>query len=134
MLEGLACIALAVYFEARSEPLAGQMAVAQVVINRMADNRWPNEPCGVVKDGPVNSKGVPLRHRCQFSFYCDGKPETIHEHEAWRTAEEVAEAAMQSTIDITEGSLYYHTPDVNPKWRYTKTEVIQIGNHIFYSE
>jgi len=68
MLEGLACIAMAVYFEARSEPLAGQMAVAQVVINRMADNRWPDNPCGVVHEGPTNSKGIPLRHRCQFSF------------------------------------------------------------------
>lgn len=134
MLEGLACIAMAVYFEARSEPIAGQLAVAQVVINRTMSDRFPDTPCEVVTQGAVNKAGQPIRNRCQFSFWCDGKKEAIHNHEAWRTAEEVASAALAATLDITEGATFYHTPDVSPSWRHGKIKTVQLGHHIFYKD
>jgi spore germination cell wall hydrolase CwlJ-like protein len=133
MLESLACLAMAIYFEARSEPIAGQLAVAQVILNRTTSNRFPDTPCEVVKQGPVRNS-QPVRHKCQFSFWCDGKKETVRNHDAWQTAEEVARAAMIAPIDITEGATFYHTPDVSPAWRYTKSLTVQIGQHIFYKE
>jgi spore germination cell wall hydrolase CwlJ-like protein len=135
MLEGLACLALAVYFEARGEPVAGQLAVAQVVINRARSTKFPDTLCEVVKQGPTyKGSGHPVKHKCQFSFWCDGKPEIIHDHQAWQTAEEVAKAAMQTPLDITEGATFYHATSVDPKWRYTKTLTVRLGQHIFYKE
>jgi len=133
MLESLACLAMAIYFEARSEPIAGQLAVAQVILNCTASSRFPDTPCEVVKQGPLRN-GQPVRHKCQFSFWCDGKKETVRNHNAWQTAEEVARAAMIAPIDITEGATFYHTPDVSPAWRHTKDLTIQIGQHVFYKE
>ena len=109
MLEGLACIAMAVYFEARSEPVAGQLAVAQVIINRVEDDKYPDTPCEVVTQAVLDKSGQPVKHKCQFSFWCDGKSEEIKEHKAWVKAEEIARASLFAPLDITEGSLYYHT-------------------------
>jgi spore germination cell wall hydrolase CwlJ-like protein len=135
MLEGLACLALAVYFEARGEPVAGQLAVAQVVINRARSTKFPDTPCEVVKQGPTyKGSGHPVKYKCQFSFWCDGKPEIIHDHQAWQTAEEVAKAAWRTSLDITEGATFYHATSVDPKWRYTKTLTVRLGQHIFYKE
>ena len=135
MLEGLACLALAVYFEARGEPVAGQLAVAQVIINRAESTKFPNTPCEVVKQGPTyKGTGRPVKHKCQFSFWCDGKPEIILDHQAWQTAEEVAKAAWRTSLDITEGATFYHATSVDPKWRYTKTLTVRLGQHIFYKE
>jgi len=130
----IACLAMTIYFEARSEPIAGQLAVAQVVLNRSASDRFPDDPCDVVKQGVVNSKGQPIRNKCQFSFWCDGKKETVRNHLAWQTAEEVARAALAAPIDITEGATFYHTPDVSPAWRHTKIKTVQLGHHVFYRE
>jgi len=134
MINTIACLAMAVYFEARSEPIAGQLAVAQVVMNRTMSHRFPDNACDVVKQGVVNSAGKPIRNKCQFSFWCDGKKETVRDHDSWQTAEEVARAALSASIDITEGATFYHTPDVSPAWRHTKVKTVQLGNHIFYRE
>ena len=135
MLDGLACLALAIYFEARGEPVVGQLAVAQVVINRAGSTKFPNTPCEVVKQGLTHKgSGHPVKHKCQFSFWCDGKPEIILDRQAWQTAEEVAKVAMQTPLDITEGSTFYHATSVDPKWRYTKTLTVRLGQHIFYKE
>ena len=91
----LYCLAQNVYFEAKSEPLAGQYAVADVVLNRVNDTRYPNTICEVVKEGPIkeswktkqdtssimmmNAFIIQERHRCQFSWYCDGKPDTVRD-------------------------------------------------------
>ena len=134
MITTIACLAMAVYFEARSEPIAGQLAVAQVVLNRTMSHRFPDTACEVVKQGVVNSAGNPVKNKCQFSFWCDGKKETVRNNDSWKTAEEVARAALAASIDITEGATFYHTPDVSPAWRHTKVRTVQLGNHIFYRE
>ncbi len=134
MITTIACLAMAVYFEARSEPIAGQLAVAQVVLNRTMSHRFPDTACEVVKQGMVNSAGNPVKNKCQFSFWCDGKKETVRNNDSWKTAEEVARAALAASIDITEGATFYHTPDVSPAWRHTKVRTVQLGNHIFYRE
>lgn len=135
MIEGLACIALAVYFEARGEPIAGQLAVAQVITNRVKHDRYPNTPCEVIKQGPTyHGTAHPLKHRCQFSFYCDGRPERVTDMSAWRTAERVARTSVQTLIDVTEGAIYYHSVEVSPRWKYTMNVTVRIGRHIFYKE
>lgn len=130
------CLAMAIYFEARSEPIAGQLAVAQVVLNRVVDERHPDNICDVVLEGPVYPSGHPVKHRCQFSFWCDGKPERITDHEAWQTAMLMATVLTDPDclhIDITEGATFYHATNVSPRWRYTMRMTTQVGNHIFYT-
>ena len=127
------CLAMAIYFEARSEPVAGQLAVAQVVLNRVVDKRHPDTICDVVMEGPVYPSGHPVKYRCQFSFWCDGKPERITDHTAWQTALLVATAAKGSALDITEGATFYHATNVSPRWRYTMKVTVKIGSHIFYT-
>lgn len=135
MISAITCLAMAVYFEARSEPVAGQLAVAQVVLNRVDDKRYPNTVCEVVKEGPLYKSGHPKRHMCQFSFWCDGKPETITNHSAWQTALQVAAATWDTScypIDVSGGATHYHTTEVSPQWRYTMQMTVQIGRHLFY--
>ena len=73
----LNCLVEAVYYEARSEPLIAQLAVANVVLERVRDERFPNTICEVVHQGRYNRKGHPIRHKCMFSYWCDGKPERM---------------------------------------------------------
>ena len=135
MLSTITCLAVAIYFEARSEPIAGQLAVAQVVLNRVADERYPDTVCEVIMEGPTYPSGHPVRDKCQFSFWCDGKPEDIHDYEAWQTALRVATIATETTalpIDISEGAMFYHATNVSPSWRHTMHMTARIGQHIFY--
>ena len=78
----LMCVAMAVYFEARGEPTAGQIAVAHVIQNRIEDPRYPDNACDVVKQG-YYWNGIPIRNKCQFSFYCDGKSDDPKNKQAW---------------------------------------------------
>ena len=135
MLSTITCLAVAIYFEARSEPIAGQLAVAQVVLNRVANERYPDTVCDVITEGPTYPSGHPVRDKCQFSFWCDGKPEDIHDYEAWQTAIRVATIATETTalpIDISEGAMFYHATSVSPSWRHTMQMTARIGQHIFY--
>jgi|TARA_R110002050_G_scaffold9580_5_gene33951 N-acetylmuramoyl-L-alanine amidase len=128
MVEGLFCLALAVYFEARGEPAAGQLAVAHVIQNRVRSGRYPDSFCEVVTE--ARSVGL---HRCQFSFYCDGKREAILDDVAWLASRVIAEASLHVN-DITEGATHYHSTSVDPAWASSMTVTIKIGNHIFYSD
>lgn len=128
------CMALNVYYEARGSNLADQYAVADVVLNRADDVRYPNSICEVVKDGYVKGK-----RNCQFSWYCDGKADNPQDDEAWARAQSIAWGIvmMNSYRGITEGSTHYHAHYVNPRWnRSTKhfkiVRVGRIGDHIFY--
>ena len=135
MLSTITCLAVAIYFEARSEPIAGQLAVVQVVLNRVADERYPDTVCEVITEGPTYPSGHPVRDKCQFSFWCDGKPEDIHDYEAWQTALRVATIATETSalpIDISEGAMFYHATSVSPSWRHTMQMTARIGQHIFY--
>ena len=132
MISAVVCLAMAVYYEARSEPLAGQLAVAAVILNRGDDDRHPDNVCEVVTEGPTHASGHPIRHRCQFSFWCDGKPERPRHKQAWKTAKVVAEIMLYQPIDLSEGATFYHTVDVSPRWRFSMDQTVVIGRHRFY--
>ena len=134
------CLALNTYHEAKNQSLVGQIATAQVVMNRVEDDRFPNTICEVVKQGPTRpswedpEKEYPIKHRCQFSWYCDGKPDTPKNEKAWRKAQDVAFHDLYDKIklDVTEGATHYHATYVRPSWAKTKKRTTRIEKHIFY--
>ena len=131
----IVCLALNVYHEARDQPFIGQVAVAQVVMNRVLDDRYPDDVCEVVMQGPTYSwsNGFPVRHRCQFSWYCDGKSDKPHDDLAWEQARMVAYGVYSGNLDdFVEGATHYHATYVQPEWAETKTPIVQIGDHVFY--
>ena len=131
MITPLMCVALAIYFEARGEPDAGQIAVAHVIRNRIEDPRYPNNACDVVKQG-YYWNGNPIRNMCQFSFYCDGKPEDPHDEQAWRDALYIVH--LSGLIpDITGGATHYHNAKVFPAWAFTGQVTANIHKHVFYT-
>lgn len=122
------CLAEAVYFEARSEPEAGQAAVAQVVINRAKSGLYPTSICGVVYQN---------RHRykaCQFTFACEGKALTIREPEAWERASRIAQEVLEGNryLQAVGSSTHYHADYVSPYWSRKLKRTDRIGRHIFY--
>ena len=137
MLEGLACLALNIYHEARDQPIEGQVAVAQVVMERVKSNKYPNSICEVVMQGPTYSWSInyPIKHRCQFSWYCDGKSDRIHDMETFNSIYLFTTGLVDGTMilkDVTEGATHYHADYVSPDWAKTKTKTIEIEDHIFY--
>lgn len=121
------CLAEAVYYEARGEAFIGQLAVAEVVANRVADPRYPDTFCGVVYQGSHRVTG------CQFTFTCDGALAKRPYGEAWARAQEVATHVLVGFHQpVTRGSTHYHTTEVNPRWAPTLTSTRQIGVHKFY--
>ncbi len=131
----LVCLATAVYFEARGEPFVGQSAVAHVVLNRVEDARFPNTLCDVVKQGPTYAwkADFPVRPKCQFSYYCDGKSDKPRDDRAWQVAVMASFGAMSNrTYDSTDGATHYHANYVNPTWADVKYQNVRINDHIFY--
>jgi len=122
------CLAEAVYFEARSEPVEGQAAVAQVVLNRVSSGLYPPSICGVVYQGRRHYMG------CQFSFACEGKSLRITEPESWSTAVRVADEVLagQTYLSQVGRSTHYHADYVRPYWARTLTRMEKIGHHVFY--
>lgn len=125
----LECLSLNIYFEARGEPRMGQVAVAQVVMNRVDDDRFPGTVCAVVKQ--TGSKdGV-----CQFSWWCDRHGDLPRHKGDWELAQKIARAVYQGGMsDPTGGALWYHTVDVKPIWRIRLKRGPRIGQHIFYHD
>jgi len=122
------CLADAVYFEARGEPVRGQIAVAQVVLNRAFSGYYPNDVCGVVYQ---NAR----RHlACQFTFACDGIPEVVNEPEAWERATRIASATLDGKIWLPEigRATHYHAYWVHPGWVREMRKLTRIGVHSFY--
>ena len=132
----LMCLALNTYHEAKNQSMIGQVATAQVVMNRVADSRYPNTVCEVVKQGPkYKGSDVPVRHKCQFSWFCDGKSdEPRRDSKEWRMAQEYARIVLSGRIvlDVTEGATHYHATYVRPSWAKTKKRTTRIEKHIFY--
>ena len=145
------CMALNIYYESRSDNVAGQYAVADVVLNRVQDSRYPNTVCDVIQQGPVKESWKtkqypdlpdeeriynPIRNMCQFSWYCDGKSDDPKDETGWAQAQYVAGAIMYSGKyrGITEGATQYHATYGRPKWRYDRgmNHIGRIGSHIFY--
>jgi spore germination cell wall hydrolase CwlJ-like protein len=117
------CLANAVYFEARSEPIEGQLAVAEVVLNRAASGRYPTDLCAVITQ------------KAQFSFINRGRfPSADRGSEAWKKAVAIASIARQKLAgNLPSGVLWYHATYVSPSWGKRLTRQSQIGLHIFYS-
>lgn len=131
------CLALNIYHEARNQSHLGQVAVAQVVLNRVDDGRFPNSICNVIHQQRfVDPPGAPIRlNQCQFSWYCDGKSDAPTDEIAWYTAQEHAAHAYylyDLRYDVTEGSTHYHSSKVEPNWIPDMIHIVDIDDHKFY--
>ncbi len=127
-LRELACLSTALYFEARSESEKGQMAVAEVILNRVRSPKFPNTICGVVY------QGAERRNSCQFSFACDGKSDIATQPKAWSRARRIAARALNGKLGMRAlaGATYYHADYVHPRWSSAMRRLAKIGRHIFY--
>lgn len=138
--EAIYCIAKNIYFEARGEHLAGQIAVGMVVLNRVNDSRFPDTACSVVYQGKITDMEVPTRykkHICQFSWVCDGVKKKVADQQAWERsfrAAEIVYSMYKSGYDITDGSTHYHATYVKPNWAGAPEmrRIGTVGTHIFY--
>lgn len=128
------CMAQNIYYEARSSSLADRAATADVVLNRTADNRYPDTICGVIRDGKKLADGSMKRDACQFSWYCDGKPDIPKKGDAWAKAQLLAYQIVKQDAyrGLTEGSTHYHAGYVDPYWADSLQLVGTIGQHVFY--
>jgi len=124
------CLAQAMYHEARGEGLEGQLAVAEVVLERTRNINYGNTVCAVVYEGIE-----PGRLDCQFSFACDGSMDRPKEEPIWRETRLLAEKIMTGQVklaDKTQRAIAYHSVDVKPFWSGNMIKTVQIGNHVFY--
>ena len=129
------CLAEAMYFEARDQGTIGMLAVGVVIQNRVDHSSYPNNVCAVVRQGRY-WKGNPVRDKCQFSYWCDGRPERPGEEEVWEKSKDIAYLLMTTDIDI-EGlgeATHYHADWVRPHWSKVMEPRSKIGQHIFYAE
>ena len=131
------CLAQNIYFEAGNQPLAGKVAVSQVVINRVEHPSYPDNICDVVYQAKlrVNWKNefVPIKNKCQFSWFCDGKSDDPVDSQTWLLSMHIARDVVQQKYgDITEGSTHYHSDKVDPYWASSLNRTVVINNHIFY--
>ncbi len=121
------CLAEAVYYEARSETVSGQKAVAEVVLNRVGHKAFPNSVCAVVFQGAERTTG------CQFSFACDGSNAILPSGKHWDEAQDIARHMMMSaSVPITNRATHYHTTGVSPKWAPSLRKLRQYDTHVFY--
>ena len=127
------CLTQAIYHEARGESHEGQLAVANVIINRAMSSKYPSSICGVVFQNA--DKG---RYKCQFTFACDGRSDMGRERAAWNRSADMAEEAFHAFQRgerpgvVPNSTMYYHTTAVAPRWSHTFKRVAAIGSHIFY--
>lgn len=135
------CLADNIYFEARNQSAKGMIGVALTTRNRVLDSRYPHSYCEVVQQGPTKpswkdiNTAIPIRHRCQFSWYCDGKSDDIpyYDLDVYEFARTIAFKIYHGHIDdFTDGATHYHATYVTPGWAETKTMTIVIEDHIFY--
>lgn len=145
------CLATNIYHEARGESIEGKSAVAHVTMNRVTSNRYPDTVCEVVYQAEmrINWKGklVPRLHKCQFSWYCDGKSDNIilktstgtvikHNMEAWEQSLNVATAMLKNEMyDPTFGATHYYNDKLaDPFWADSYIKVARIDNHVFHRQ
>jgi hypothetical protein len=123
------CLSTAIYFEARGEPLQGQIAVGQVIMNRVRSPQFPQTICGVVYQGQ-------MAPGCQFSFACDGKPDTPRQDSHWALAQKLARQITSGQVWLPEigYSTFYHADYVSPQWKSAMNRIDTIGRHIFYKK
>ena len=132
--ESAKCLALNMYYEARNQGTAGILAVTAVVLNRVNDKRFPDTICGVIKQGPTRpswkdkSKRFPVKHRCQFSWFCDGKSDNPKNTKDFSRFTEISTSILTGElpfIDITDGATHYHADYINdPRWATYKKKTV----------
>ena len=128
IVEEIGCLALNIYFEARGEPDLGKVAVGHVVLNRVADRRFPGTVCEVVRQG-----GDEKLNRCQFSWWCDGRSDEPDNAQSWQKVRAVARKVYWgAAAGPTAGALWYHADSVAPSWRRAFARGPKIGQHLFY--
>ena len=131
-MDDVGCLVEAIYFEARGESVVGMIAVGQVILNRVNDERFPQDVCSVVHAGHYwNSH--PVRDRCQFSYWCDGKPERYNDINALDTVKISVDSLLNGVrIEGLGKATYYHATHVAPYWTKDFKRIRQIEGHIFY--
>jgi spore germination cell wall hydrolase CwlJ-like protein len=123
----IGCLALTIYYEARGESETGKRAVGYVVMNRARSGAFPADVCGVVRQGGER------RHRCQFSWWCDGLSDRPRDRQALRQSLSLAQAIYNGCVpDPTRGALWFHATRVKPAWSKTSGPGKRIGRHVFY--
>ena len=140
----ITCLAQNIYFESRDQKLKGQLGVALVTINRVKSKRFPNTFCKVVKQASKKN-GKLVKHKCHFSWFCDGLPDTPRNKIAWKVSKVIAKAMLEQpgvhlkrhgerwkVNDFLNGATHYHRTDVDPYWNHKMLKVAEIGDHIFY--
>ena len=121
------CLAQALYFEARGESVKGQFAVAEVILNRVDSDSFPDTVCGVI------NQGTGKKFRCQFTYTCDGRDEVIRNKKVYIQLGKIAGLMLDGADrGLTSGATHYHTKSVNPRWARTFTRTATIGVHYFY--
>mgnify|MGYP003110593425 FL=1 len=132
--QNLLCMAEAIYFESRGEPFTGQLAVGQVILQRVASTQFPDDVCSVVHQGRYHHSGHPVKHKCEFSYWCDGKPEEMNDPVAYQDAINAASLVSEGVEILSiKKALHYHAIYVRPYWASEYKRLAQIGKHIFYS-
>ena len=143
------CLALNMYFESRGSSVADMAAVSDVVLNRVKDARYPNTICKVVKQAKMKESWktakdqdlddqqrvyVPVKNKCQFSWYCDGKADVPLNQDLWHLVQNMAYLIIweKKYVGLTEGSTHYHAEYVNPRWASGLHLTGRVGKHIFY--
>ncbi|WP_110970145.1 cell wall hydrolase [Pseudomonas huaxiensis] len=122
----LTCLARTIYWESKGASSADMQAVANVVLNRVGHDGFPDTVCAVVKDGSE-------RHACQFSWWCDGRADQIKEDDEYLQAKEVARQVLNRQLpDNSRGALYFHDRNVSPDWSKTFLRTAQTGKFVFY--
>jgi len=135
MLEAVMCLALNLYFEARDQPVVGQLAVGFSTMNRVKDERYPDTVCEVVKQAKYHAWDMenPIRHKCQYSWFCDGMSDVPTNDKAMLEATILAANIFYGRVtDISNGATHYHATYVNPYWADHMTVLFSIDDHIFY--
>lgn len=143
----LYCMAEAIYFESGNQPFVGKMAVAEVILNRVQHIGYPDTVCDVVHQGPVRESWktkqnpdlpdsdrmyYPIKWKCQFTYYCDGKSDEITESETWEESLSAAYLMYDGRVTVAEGATHYHATYVKPHWASQLRKVVQIEDHVFY--
>jgi len=122
----ITCLARTIYWEAKGEGNAGMEAIANVVMNRLGHQGFPDSICDVVTQGRE-------RGACQFSWWCDGRADDAEEEKAYARAKDIARKALNREVaDRTSGALYFHHRKVTPTWAAKYIKTVEIGEHIFY--
>ena len=124
--DAITCLARSIYWEANRKDFAEMEAIANVVMNRLGHKGFPTTICGVVKQG--QEQGA-----CQFSWWCDGRPDDAKEDEPYAHAKEIARKALNRQLkDPTDGAMYFHNRKVTPSWSKEYVKTVETGEHIFY--